>query len=322
MGRCNAQARYLGILAAVAVCWAVGAGQASAADRLRPTKPRGFAAKASTETTISVSWRASKDNIRVKGYRVFRNGRVLATVRHRRKYVLRRLRCGTRYLLMVSAYDAARNRSRPATIFAGTKPCRRSTGPGPRPGPGPGVGPSLPACPTSPTIIGLLLEHNINYACTSPGGRFAREAIDSVRAMLAERGSMLASERARSWLRVALDELDSATGMPDAWTSDGGLKANDAGLAVQNRVGRVIRILQWSNAELYEAAQSEKFALAAISWYIAASEYNLHLVEAGLTPTMNRALTDLKRGDEDFFGLNAYRAWGRYRQVWQRVSVL
>jgi hypothetical protein len=324
MGRCNA--RYLGILAAVAVCFAIGPGQASAADRLRPTKPRSFAAKASTQTTISVSWRASKDNIRVKGYRVFRNGRLLATVRHRRKYVLRRLRCGTRYLLMVSAYDAARNRSRPATIFAGTKSCRRKpgpgSGPGPGPGPGPGVGPSPPACPTSPTIIGLLLEHNINYGCTSPGGAFARQAIDSVRAMLAGRGSMLAGERARRWQGVALEELENAIGMPDAWTFDGALKANAAGLAVQYKVGRVIRILQWQNPELYEAAQSEKFALAAISWYIAASEYYRRLAEAGPTPAMNRALSDLKRGDEDFFGLNAYRAWGRYRLVWQRVSGL
>jgi hypothetical protein len=99
-------------------------------------------------------------------------------------------------------------------------------------------------------------------------------------------------------------------------------EANAAGLAVQYKVGRVIRILQWHNPELYEAAQSEKFALAAISWYIAASEYNRRLAEAGPTPAMNRALSDLKRGDEDFFGLNAYRAWGRYRLVWQRVSGL
>jgi hypothetical protein len=316
MGRC------LAIVATVAVCAAIGAGQASAADRIRPTKPKGFAARVATETTISVAWRASKDNVRVKGYRLFRNGRVVATVRRGRKYALRRLRCGTRYVLMVSAFDKARNRSRPATILARTKPCRPGSGPGPGPGPGPGSGASPPVCPTSSTIVALLLEHKINVGCTWPNGVHAQQAIDSVRVMLADRRSMLTSGRSRHWLRVALEELEAARRMPDAWTVDGALNASPAGLAVHYKLGRVIRILQWHDAELYEAAQSEKFALAAISWYIAASEYGRHLAAEGPTPTVNRALSDLKRGDEDFFGLNAYRASGRYRQAWQRVNGL
>jgi hypothetical protein len=36
----------------------------------------------------------------------------------------------------------------------------------------------------------------------------------------------------------------------------------------------------------------------------------------------NKALYDLKRADSDFFSLVCYRAWGRYRQVWQRVNGL
>ena len=190
------------------------------------------------------------------------------------------------------------------------------------PGPGPGPGPSPPACPTSSTIVALLLEHKIDVGCTWPGGLYARQAVDSVRVLLADRGSMLTSEHSRNWHRVALDELQAAKRMPDAWTGDGALKANAAGLAVQDKLGRVIRILQWHDAELYEAAQSEKFALAAISWYIAASEYSRRLAEEGPTPTLTRALSDLKRGDENFFGLNAYRAWGHYRQAWQNVNGL
>ena len=305
--------RYLGIVAAVAVCATIGAAHASAADRVRPSKPKGFAAKVATET-ISVAWRASKDNVRVKGYRVFRNGRAVATVRHGRKYALRRLRCGTRYLLMVSAYDAARNRSRPATIFARTKPCRQNPGPGSGPGGpgdpgGPGSGVSPPVCPTSSTVVALLLEHKINVGCSWPDGHYARQAIESVEDMLADRRSMLTSMRSRSWLEVALQELEAATRMQDAWTVNGVLQANPAGLAVQYKVGRVIRILQWTDANLYAAAQSEKFALTAISWYMAASEYGRHFAEEGPTPTLSR-------------GLNAYRAWGRYRQVWQRLNSL
>lgn len=321
VGRSEPQAlKGLTIIVGLALCAAIAAGPADAADRKRPTKPKAFTATAVNGTTVSVSWRRSRDNVRVRGYRLFRNGRLVANVKSRRRYALRGLRCGTRYLLMLYAYDAARNRSRPATTFARTKPCARRSGPGPGPGPGPGSGVAPPACPTSPTVVALLLEHKILYGCDWPDGAHAKQALESVRALLATRDSMLVTPRAKRWLGIALDELADATGLPGAWTSDGVLQPNAAGLAAQYKVGRVIRILHWHNPELYEASKAEKWALTAVSWYIAASEYNRRLAQEGPTPTLNRTLYDLRRGDDDFFALSCYRAWGRYLQAWQRMT--
>jgi hypothetical protein len=146
--------------------------------------------------------------------------------------------------------------------------------------------------------------------------------VQSVRFMLGARAIKLDTWRGKKWMNVALSELDAAAGMAGAWNSQGVLQPNAAGLAVQYKIGRVIRVLQWNNPELFEVSKSEKWALTAISWYMSASEYNRKFAAVGATPTMNSALADLKRADADFFSLVCYRAWGRYRQVWQRVNGL
>jgi Fibronectin type III domain len=298
--------RLPAILVAVIACGAVVAGQASAADNSRPSKPSGLAKTGATETTVSLSWRASTDNVGVKGYRIFRNGTLAGSVTSGTTYVLTGLHCNTTYIVMVSAYDAAGNKSLPAAIFAKTAAC----------------GSDEPPCPTPSTVFRLLLEHQIQYGCTWPGGIYAKQALQSVRIMLAGRGIKLDTWRGKKWHKVALEELDAATGMANAWTSNGVLRVNSAGLAVQYKIGRVIRVLHWNNPELFEVSKAEKWALTAISWYISASEYNRQYAIVGATPTMNRALYDLKRADSDFFSLVCYRAWGRYRQVWQRVNGL
>jgi hypothetical protein len=298
--------RLPAILAVVALCAGIAAAQAGAADKNRPSKPSNLAKTASTETTISLSWRAATDNVGVKGYRIFRNGTHVGTVTAGLTYVMSGLHCDTTYIVMASAYDAAGNKSLPAAIFAKTAAC----------------GSDEPACPTPSTVFRLLLEHEIQYGCTWPGGIFAKQALQSVRVMLAGRGIKLDTWRGKKWHKVALEELDAAAAMPNAWDSNGTLRANSAGLAVHYKIGRVIRVLQWNNPELFEVSKSEKWALTAISWYISASEYNRRFAIVGATPTMNRALYDLKRADSDFFSLVCYRAWGRYRQVWQRVNGL
>jgi hypothetical protein len=294
------------ILGAVLVFGAVLAGNASAADRNRPSKPSGLTKTAATESTLSLSWRASSDNVGVKGYRVYRNGTYVGSTTTGLTYVMTGLHCNTTYIVLVTAYDAAGNRSLPAAIFAKTAAC----------------GSDEPPCPTPSTVFRLLLEHQITYGCTWPGGIYAKQAVQSVRFMLAGRGIKLDTWRGKKWHTVALQELDAAANMAGAWNSQGVLQTNMAGLAVQYKIGRVIRILQWNNPELFEVSKAEKWALTAISWYISASEYNRQYAIVGATPTMNRALYDLKRADADFFTLVCYRAWGRYRQVWQRVNGL
>jgi chitodextrinase len=255
---------------------------------------------------VSLSWSASTDNKGVKGYRIYRNGALAGTVTSGLSYVMAQLRCNTTYIVTVSAYDAAGNASLPAAIFAKTAAC----------------GSDEPPCPTPSTVFQLLQEHKIQYGCAWPGGIFAKQAIQSVRVMLAARGRTLETWRGKKWHKVALQELDAATSKAGAWGSNGVLQPNAAGLAVQYKIGRVIRVLHWNNPELFEVSKSEKWALTAISWYISASEYNRRFAIVGATPTMNSALYDLKRADADFFSNVCYRAWGRYRQVWQRVSGL
>jgi hypothetical protein len=295
------------ILGAVLVFGVVLAGNASAADRNRPSKPSGLTKTAATESTLSLSWRASSDNVGVKGYRVYRNGTYVGGTTTALTYVMTGLHCNTTYIVLVTAYDAAGNRSLPAAIFAKTAAC----------------GSDEPPCPTPSTVFRLLLEHQITYGCTWPGGIYAKQAVQSVRFMLAGRGIKLDTWRGKKWHTVALQELDAAANMAGAWNSQGVLQTNAAGLAVQYKIGRVIRILQWNNPELFEVSKSEKWALTAISWYISASEYNRKFAShGGSSPTMQRAHYDLKRADADFFTLVCYRAWGRYRQVWQRVNGL
>lgn len=299
--------RLPAIVVAVLACGAVLAGQASAGDNNRPSKPSGLARTTATETTLSLSWRASTDNVGVKGYRVYRNGTYVGGTTGGLTYVLTGLHCNTTYIAMVSAYDAAGNRSLPAAIFAKTAAC----------------GTDEPPCPTPSTVFRLLLEHQITYGCTWPGAIFAKQAVQSVRFMLAGRKIKLETWRGEKWMNVALSELDAAANMPGAWSSQGALLANSAGLAAQYKIGRVIRVLQWNNPELFEVSKSEKWALTAISWYISASEYNKKFTAIGGSSTMMQgALRDLKRADADFFSLVCYRAWGRYRQVWQRVNGL
>jgi Fibronectin type III domain len=298
--------RLPAVLIAVLACGAVFVGQAAAADNSRPSKPGALTKTAATETTVSVAWSASTDNAGVKGYRVYRNGTLAGTVTSGLKYVLTGLHCNTTYLVMVAAYDAAGNKSLPAAIFAKTAAC----------------GSDEPACPTPTSVFRLLLEHEIEYGCSWPAGISAKQGLQSVRVILAARGSTLQTWRGKKWHKVALEELDAATSKAGAWSSNGVLQPNAAGLAVQYKIGRVIRVLHWNNPELFEVSKSEKWALTAISWYIAASEYNRRFAVVGATPTMNSALYDLKRADSDFFVDVCYRAWGRYRQVWQRVNGL
>jgi hypothetical protein len=294
-------------LATGLLCMLAFTGEAFAADTSRPSRPSALTKTGATETTLSLSWRASTDNVGVKGYRVFRNGTLVASVTTGLTHVMTGLHCNTTYIVMVSAYDAAGNKSLPAAIFARTAAC----------------GSDEPVCPTPSTVFRLLLEHQIAYGCSWPGGIYARQALQSVRAMLAGRGIKLDTWRGRKWHRIALEELDEATGLAAAWNSQGVLQPNGAGLTVQNKIGRVIRVLQWNNPELFEVSKAEKWALTAISWYIAASEYNRwYAIRGASHPITTRALTDLKRADTDFFALVCYRAWGRYQQVWKRVNGL
>ena len=70
-----------------------------------PTRPGKVKVGSVSATTIHVSWAASHSHVRLTGYRIYVNGVLRASVRSR-SFQVRRLRCGTKYVLAVRAYDS------------------------------------------------------------------------------------------------------------------------------------------------------------------------------------------------------------------------
>jgi chitodextrinase len=91
-------------------------------DTAAPTAPTGLAKTGSTQTSISVSWSASSDNVGVSAYGAYRDGAPIATPAST-TYTFTGLACGTAYALAVDAADAAGNRSAQATLNASTSAC-------------------------------------------------------------------------------------------------------------------------------------------------------------------------------------------------------
>ena len=92
------------------------------ADTAPPTVPGLATIAATSQTSITLSWTASLDNVGVVGYGVYRNG-VLAGTTPFTTYAVGGLSCGTSYVLDVDAFDAAANRSTKASVTAATSPC-------------------------------------------------------------------------------------------------------------------------------------------------------------------------------------------------------
>jgi chitodextrinase len=78
-------------------------------DTIAPSTPTGLVATAVSGTRINLSWSASKDNVAVTGYRVFRNSVLLVSLGNVSTYQDSSLSAGTTYTYTVQALDAARN---------------------------------------------------------------------------------------------------------------------------------------------------------------------------------------------------------------------
>jgi chitodextrinase len=86
-----------------------------------PMVPGSLMAVATGSSTVALSWVASSDNVGVTGYRVFRNGTLLATPTAT-SYADSGLAPATAYGYTVVAFDAAANTSLAATASATTQP--------------------------------------------------------------------------------------------------------------------------------------------------------------------------------------------------------
>ncbi|MBI3804989.1 MAG: fibronectin type III domain-containing protein [Nitrospirae bacterium] len=77
-------------------------------DTTAPSVPNGLSASAVSSSQINLSWSASTDNVKVAGYRIYRNGAQIATTTST-SYSNTGLSENTTYRYTVSAYDAAGN---------------------------------------------------------------------------------------------------------------------------------------------------------------------------------------------------------------------
>jgi chitodextrinase len=92
------------------------------ADTQAPTAPSALAASGATQTSITLGWNASSDNVGVAGYGRYLNATLVASGTAT-SYTFTGLACGTTYTLGADAFDAAGNRSSTSSLSASTSAC-------------------------------------------------------------------------------------------------------------------------------------------------------------------------------------------------------
>ena len=85
--------------------------QTVSGDVTPPSVPTGLASSAITQTTFTLSWTASTDNVAVTGYDVYRNGTLFGSTTTATSLSITGLTCNTAYAMTVRAKDAAGNLS-------------------------------------------------------------------------------------------------------------------------------------------------------------------------------------------------------------------
>lgn len=91
------------------------------ADTQAPTTPENIKAEEVTDTSASISWNASTDNVGVKGYEVKNGDELLKDITEGTSTSLDGLTPSTDYTLTVTAYDVAGNKSEPGSVTFRTK---------------------------------------------------------------------------------------------------------------------------------------------------------------------------------------------------------
>ena len=91
-------------------------------DAIAPSAPTGLTVPTKTQTSLTLQWTASTDNVAVTGYSLRRNSTVTGNVTTT-SGTFSGLTCGTAYTLDVTAYDAAGNRSGTTATSATTSAC-------------------------------------------------------------------------------------------------------------------------------------------------------------------------------------------------------
>ena len=105
-------------------------GGGGGADTEAPSTPTGLAASAITETTATLTWNASTDNVGVEGYEILQGGSSLGTTTSTSANITG-MTAGTTYTFDVRAYDAAGNNSGTASVTFTTESAGGGGGGGP-----------------------------------------------------------------------------------------------------------------------------------------------------------------------------------------------
>ncbi len=103
-------------------------------DTISPSTPTGFGGSPTSETTVTLSWQASNDNVGVAGYQILRDGNVVANPSST-TYTDTALQAATAYSYKVQAFDSAGNFST-ASSAVNITTSAGSTPPPPPPPPG------------------------------------------------------------------------------------------------------------------------------------------------------------------------------------------
>ena len=95
---------------------------AACVDLEAPTAPSGVIQVATTETTVTLRWSPSRDNVGVVGYGIYVAGLRVGSVSEAYA-TLDKLTCNSSYQIGIDAYDAAGNRSARTDVLVLTSPC-------------------------------------------------------------------------------------------------------------------------------------------------------------------------------------------------------
>ena len=98
---------------------------ACSTDTIPPAAPTGLSASGD-QSSLTLAWDASSDNVAVAGYDVSLNGSGVTSV-SQTSYRFTGLSCGTSYTLGVAAFDAAGNHSTVSTLTTATAACSTDT---------------------------------------------------------------------------------------------------------------------------------------------------------------------------------------------------
>jgi chitinase len=86
----------------------LGSVQAAKPDKTAPTAPANLRATSISDTTVTLTWNSSSDNVGVTGYDVYQNARLVATASST-QYVVKNLTPSTSYSFYIKARDARGN---------------------------------------------------------------------------------------------------------------------------------------------------------------------------------------------------------------------